>query len=125
MSTSDEDVLRFVAASFPSVWALELLLLLKRDRRAWTHAELVAALRASDVVVNKALDALVAAGLGSLEDKGAVYMPVSAEIAGCVERAEHLYRTRPNAVRRTIISARANSASAFAAAFKVRRNRDD
>ena len=26
MSSSDEDVLRFIAASFPSVWALEVLL---------------------------------------------------------------------------------------------------
>ena len=41
MSRSDDDLLDFVAATFPSVWALELLLTLKSDRRNWTHEELV------------------------------------------------------------------------------------
>ena len=68
MSSSDEDVLRFIAASFPSVWALELLLVLKSERRAWAREELVATLRASELVVSKALDALVTAGLASIDD---------------------------------------------------------
>ena len=77
MSSSDEDVLRFIAASFPSVWALELLLVLKGERRVWEREELVATLRASDLVVSRALDALVAAGLASIEGKGAAYLPVN------------------------------------------------
>ena len=87
--------------------------------------ELVATLRASELVVNNALDALVAAGLASIEGEGAVYLPVSSEVAHCVERAEQLYRTRPNEVRRTIVSAGKSSAVAFANAFKLRRERDD
>ena len=67
MSSSDEDVLRFIASSFPSVWALELVVALKREQRIWQREELVATLRASELVVNNALDALVAAGLASIE----------------------------------------------------------
>ena len=125
MSGSDDDVLRFVAASFPSVWALELLLALKRERRVWKRDELVATLRASDLVVSRALEALVVAGLASFEEGGAIYLPVNAEVDAFVERVEQTYRTRPNAVRRAIITARASSATAFADAFKLRRDRDD
>ena len=125
MSSSDEVVLRFIAASFPSVWALELLLALKSDRRPWARAELVATLRASEIVVSKALDALVAAGLASTDGDGAVYLPVNRDVEECVERAEQLYRTRPNKVRSAIVAATSSSAAAFAAAFKLRRERDD
>ncbi|MFL6761461.1 MAG: hypothetical protein ACJ8EH_10390 [Sphingomicrobium sp.] len=124
MSNSDDNVLQFIAASFPSVWTLELLLALKRDRRAWTREQLVSTLRASELVVAKALDALVAAGLASIEGEGAVYLPVNREVEDCVEQVEQLYRTRPNAVRRSIISAGTSSASAFADAFKIRRDGD-
>ena len=125
MSSSDEDVLRFIAASFPSVWALELMLALRRERRPWAHEQLVAALRASELVVSKALEALVAAGLASLESEGALYLPASRGMDDVMERVEQLYRTRPNAVRRTIISASTGSAAAFANAFRLRRDTDD
>lgn len=125
MSSSDDDVLHFVAASFPSVWALELLLALKRDRHVWTHEELVVALRASDLVVAKAVHALVSAGLASVEGDGARFAPANSKIEECIERVEQLYRARPNAVRRTIIAAGTSSAAAFADAFKIRREKDD
>ena len=125
MSSSDEDVLRFIAASFPSVWALELLLALKSERRVWEREELVTTLRASELVVSKALDALVVAGLASIEGKGATYLPVNRDVEDCVDQVETLYRTRPNSVRRVIVSAATSSASAFADAFKLRRDTGD
>jgi hypothetical protein len=125
VSGSDEDVLRFIAASLPSVWALELLLTLKGDRRGWHRPELVATLRASELVVSKALDALVAAGLASTDGEEAVYLPVNSDVADCVERVEQLYRTRPNMVRRAIVSAGSSSATAFADAFKLWRGSND
>lgn len=125
MSGTDGDILRFIRSSIPSVWALELLLTLKRDRRTWSREQLVTALRASELVVNRSLDALVAAGLASIERDGALFMPVSREVEECVDQVEQLYRRRPNAVRRAIISATASSASAFADAFKLRRDADD
>ena len=37
----------------------------------------------------------------------------------CVEQFDQLYRARPNAVRRAIVSAGTSSATAFADAFKL------
>jgi hypothetical protein len=125
VSSRDEDVLRFIAGSFPSVWALEVLLTLKGERRVWTNPELVERLRASELVVSKALDALVIAGLASIEVGGALYMPVNRDVEREIDRVEQLYRSRPNAVRRAIVSAATSSAAAFADAFKLRRDSDD
>lgn len=123
--SSDEDLLRFVAASFPSVWALELLLLLKGDRRTWPRDELVSTLRASELVVTNAVDGLVIAGLASIEADGVCYLPVNADVEQQVDQVAQLYRARPNAVRRVIVSAQSSSATAFADAFKLRRDKDD
>ena len=107
------------------MWALELLIVLRQERRPWTRAELVRELHASELVVVKALDALEAAGLASIEEKGASYLPVNVEVDACAARAEQLYRSRPNAVRRRIIAANTSSATAFADAFRIRKGSDD
>jgi DNA-binding IclR family transcriptional regulator len=125
VSGSDEEVLRFIAASFPSVWALELLLALKQDGALVPSQELVTRLRASEVVVSRALEALAAAGLASVEGAGAMYLPVSAVVDGYVARVQTIYRSRPNLVRRTIVMSGRDGATAFADAFMLRRKRDD
>lgn len=122
MRNSNEETLRFIGSSFRSVWALELLLVIKQDRRSWPRAELVATMRASDLVVAKALEALEAAGLVAASREGAEYTPTNQEVAALVDRAERLYRKRPDAVRRAIVSASSGDATAFADAFKLRRD---
>ena len=122
MTGTTDDLLRLIGSSFRSVWALELLLLLKREPRAWAPADLVASLRASDLVVNKALDELVAGGLVSLDKGGARYMPVNKDIAGRIDQIEILYAARPDAVRREIVSAVSSGATAFADAFRLRKD---
>jgi hypothetical protein len=122
VTSPSDDLLRFIGSSFRSVWALELLLLVKRDPRVWSKDQLISTLRASDLVVTKAIDELVAAGFLSIEGEGARYMPVSQEIAGYVKRAEKLYSARPDAVRRAIVSTSASSATAFAEAFRLRKD---
>lgn len=122
MSGPDDELFSFIASSFRSVWALELLLLLKSERRAWARGELVTSLRASELVVSHALDGLVAAGIVSVDDSGASYTPANDELAQCIDRVEQLYRTKPNAVRRAIIAASSSSAAAFADAFKLRKD---
>lgn len=79
-------------------------------------------MRASELVVSKALASLLAAGLASSDDDGVVYMPVSEEVANLVERAEALYTARPDAVRRAIVSASVGDVTAFADAFRLRRD---
>jgi len=122
VKSSTDEILRFIASSFRSVWALELLLVLKAGARPWSHEELVTTMRASDLVVTKALDALEAAGLVSNLADEAQYMPVSEEVAALVDQAELLYAKRPDAVRRAIISTSAGDAAAFADAFRLRKD---
>jgi hypothetical protein len=117
-----EDLLRFIGASFRSVWALELLLLVKQEPRLWLRKELISTLRASELVVNKAIDELVAAGFLTPEGDGARYMPANDEIARQVGDVEKLYSARPDAVRRAIISTTASGATAFADAFRLRKD---
>jgi predicted transcriptional regulator len=122
VKSSTDDILRFIASSFRSVWALELLILLKSERRPWSHDQLDSTMRASEVVVAKALAALEAAGLVTMTDGRAEYTPVSEEVAALVEQAEALYAKRPDAVRRAIISAASGDAAAFANAFRLRKD---
>lgn len=122
MTSPNDEILRFIASSFRSVWALELLLVLKNDQRRWSHAELVATMRASDLVVSRALIALDAAGLVTNEGGEAQYLPVSKAVAALVDNAQALYAKRPDAVRRAIVAASSAEAAAFADAFKLRKN---
>jgi hypothetical protein len=121
VKAASEETLQFIASSFRSIWALELLLVLKNEKRPCSREELVAMMRASDLVVTKALDALESAGLASSEAGKAQYTPVNDKVAGLVERAEALYAKRPDAVRRAIIAASARDATAFADAFRLRK----
>jgi biotin operon repressor len=121
MSPSD-DLFRFIGSSFRSVWALELLLLLKRDSRPWSRDELITALRASELVVNKTLEELLAAGVISIEGDQAVYQPASADMRKAIDQVEKLYSARPDAVRRAIVSTASSGATAFADAFRLRKD---
>jgi predicted transcriptional regulator len=122
VKSSNDEILRFIASSFRSVWALELLLVLKSEQRSWSHEELVTTMRASELVVTRALDALEAAGLVSNDGDKAQYMPISDDVAALVRNAEGLYAKRPDAVRRAIVSASAGDAAAFAEAFRLRKD---
>lgn len=118
--TSQDDINRFIASSFRSIWSLELLLLLKRERRPWDQEELVETLRASDLVVSQALESLVAAGLASADEEGkATYMPVSEEVERLVKETEALYARKPDAVRRLIVASSSSGLTAFADAFRL------
>lgn len=121
MTGPSDDLLGFIGASFRSVWALELLLLLKREPRLWSQPELIFTLRASELVVNKAIEELIAAGFVTVEGDGARYVPVSDDIERRMKAVDKLYSARPDAVRRAIISAAASGATAFANAFRLRK----
>ena len=117
------NVTRFIQSSFRSVWSLELLLLLKRDRKDWSPDEIVGVLRASQLVVSQALESLVAAGLVTVGNQSEVrYAPVSADVEKLIEETEALYSKRPDAVRRLIVAASKPGLTAFADAFKLGRD---
>lgn len=119
MASSDE-LASFIASSFPSVWALELLLLLKEQARPCSPKELVDLMRASPSVIESALESLVAAGLAGFDDKRTAYMPVTPGVARLVEETERLYRSKPNRVRRLIVTSAHKGLSAFSDAFRLK-----
>lgn len=119
MASSDE-LAAFVASSFRSVWALELLLLLKREARPCSQEELVTSLRASPAVVEAAMSSLIAAGLAGGDSHAMLYMPVSPDVALLVEETEQLYRSRPNRVRRLIVASANKGLVAFSDAFRLK-----
>lgn len=122
MTSQSDELFRFIGSSFRSVWALELLLLLKCDRRAWSRDELITGLRASELVVNKALEELLAAGLITIDGEKAAYWPVSTDMRNAIDQVEKLYAARPDAVRRAIVSSASSGATAFADAFRLRKD---
>lgn len=118
--SNEEEVAGFIRSTFRSVWTLELWLLLKRDRRAWSHAEIVAALRASDLIVSRGLDALAAAGLIVVAEGGAAsFRPASSAEGRLADRVEALYAQSPDAVRRLIVGP-GSGLAAFAESFRLR-----
>lgn len=117
---SSEQLATFIATSFRSVWALEVLLLLKREARPLSTGEVVASLRASSAIVNQAFGSLVAGGLAASEGGSAEYRPVTPEVESLVDAAERVYATRPDYVRRIIVAGANPSLIAFSDAFRLK-----
>lgn len=118
--TSREELADFIRSSFRSVWSLELLLLIKGEQRSWTVAEVVAALRASELVVSQCIESLTAAGLVAPESAQEIrFLPASADLRKLVDETEALYAKQPDAVRRLIIASPSGfSLTDFANAFR-------
>lgn len=121
---SRSELSNFIRASFRSVWALELLCFLRQNReRGHQRAEMVAALRGSDLVVEQSVESLVAAGLVLVEaDGSARFAPAGPELEKLVDAAVALYAKSPDAVRRMIVAAANPGISAFADAFRLRKD---
>jgi hypothetical protein len=116
----DENLQAFIRSSIRSVWALELLLLMKRTpERDWPADALVRELRASDTVVSDALSHFETAGLVRRGEGGYAYAPASPVLVGCCDALERMYRERPVAVVNLIASSRSKLQS-FADAFRLK-----
>ncbi|HEY1125929.1 MAG TPA: hypothetical protein VGE65_09865 [Sphingobium sp.] len=124
MTAQEQQLHAFIRATFRSVWAIELLCHLRARRDQWLDAPaIVAALRASDLVVEQGLADLAAAGLIVTNEAGNVqYAPANSGLDEIAAEAEALYARSPNAVRRMIIAAANPGVAAFADAFKLRKD---
>lgn len=120
----DSATKRFIRSAFGSIWSLELLLVLRQQPdHAWTRAELIAALRASEEVLARSSADLREAGLIEIDDDQRVcYRPVSSELDETVAIVASLYASRPAAVRRLIVGGGDDSVANFADAFRFRRD---
>jgi DNA-binding MarR family transcriptional regulator len=121
---SDEAELEsFVASSFRSVWAIEVLTYLAEHAgTAFSAEELIARLRVSDAVISQSIDNLSAAGLALVGSGGRVEIyQANDEQLELVRAAIDFYRKSPNKVRRLIVAQASPGVTAFADAFKLRR----
>jgi hypothetical protein len=119
--TADHDVFQFVRQNVRSVWALELLLRLKREpERCWSVEDLVGDLRASHSLVVDNLTAFENAALVVIDDRGCFrYQPAAAVLAKLCDDLEAAYRTKPVTVIRWI-SAPTERLQSLADAFKFK-----
>jgi len=119
---NENDVLAFVQRSIKSVWALELLLLLRRDRqRIWRPEDMVLEMRSSDAAVAEALTGLRSIGFTAADSAGLhTYQPASAELDRIAERIEEVYAAKPLAVVKAITSAPNDKLRLFSDSFKLK-----
>lgn len=115
------NLLSFIRDHVRSVWALELLLLLRAHAdRAWTAEALVGELRASTAIVAAALEQFERGGLILAEDGGGYrYAPASDILRELCDGLEQIYRERPVAVINAIASP-ADRLQGLADAFKFK-----
>lgn len=109
----------FVREHMRSVWAVELLLVLRRDaERAWSPEQLVAELRASINLVQDNLAAFERSGLAISGEGAWRYAAASPVIDALAARLEAAYRERPVTIINLI--ARPDPVQGLADAFKWR-----
>lgn len=106
MTVANLELLAFIRRSIPSVWALDVLLLVRRPPpRSWSAGELVGELRASDAVVLGVLEGLQREGLVARgEDGRFTFAPAAEFLEELTVALEKAYAERPVAVINAIVS---------------------
>ena len=118
---TEDDVLHFVAASFVSLWAVELVLLLRRHGdRAFTRDELIRELRSSHVAVAEALANLHSAGLVIEESDHYRFRAGSPPVDSLMAELAKLYAVKPAAVMRAVLSSSDQKLRTFSDAFRLK-----
>ena len=117
----DPELAAFVREHVRSVWAVELLLLLKRDpERTWPAADLVRELRASPSLVNDNMQRFERSGLARRDEgEGWRYVPAAPLLGELADRLEAAYRERPVSII-NLIAAPPDPIQGLADAFKFR-----
>lgn len=120
---SQFEIETFIGSNFRSVWALDLVqFLFANPDNSYSREQLIAALRASESVVSHSIASLAAAGL-IVADQDQIRINVGDERSRMlIDEAIKLYRKSPDKVRRLIIAAASPGLTAFAAAFRLRKD---
>ena len=119
---TEDDLFAFIGSSIGSVWALELVLLLKRDpEQCWSSADLIRELRSSRVVIDESLRRLQAAGLVMQSDPETFrYHATSPRLDELVSELEKAYQLKPMTVIKAVVAAPSDKLRAFSDAFKLK-----
>lgn len=120
---SRSEIETFISSNFRSVWSLDLVqFLCANPDQSFSKQQLVTALRASDAVVSQSIASLLAAGL-VVNDGDRIGLHVADEPSRrLIEAAVELYGKTPDRVRRLIIAATSPGITAFADAFRLRKD---
>jgi hypothetical protein len=115
-----------VRSSIPSIWALELLLLLRRAAPGYlTRDELVQHLRATPTLIDRLIDQFGASQLIARNPQGAVrFECATAELESLCEQLAMAADQRPIALRDAIISMPSEKLRDFSEAFRLK-GKDD
>lgn len=119
---TEEDVLKFVRSHFPSVWTLEILILLCDSRGSgWSNERLVRESRSSAIAVSAAVKVLEQMGF-VIEDAPGVYryQPASPELEILAAEVRALYASKPTAVVNAIFGGSNEKLRIFAEAFRLK-----
>ncbi len=121
---TDQDIEQFIGDSFSSIWDLELLaVLLESPQERLNGAELVDRMRASELVVVQGIRSLVTAGIASVDENGQIqFQPATPALEDCARQASEFYRRFPGRARRLMIARQTPGLTAFADAFKLRKD---
>ncbi|MFN3655907.1 MAG: hypothetical protein ACK4UO_01480 [Pseudolabrys sp.] len=118
---SEAELLEFVASSFKSVWALEVVLALRRNRdRTWRPDDIIKELRSSRLVVAEALNNLAAAGLVAEEDGGGFRYAAADALEETMAEVDKLYAVKPTVVIRSIVSTPNAKLQILSNAFRIK-----
>lgn len=118
----EHQLLAFVRSSIPSIWALELLLLLRRAAPAGlSRDELVQHLRATPTLIDKLVTRFVGFGLVDLDADGKVrFECATPELGILCEALAVAADERPIALRDAIIAAPNDKLRDLAQAFRFK-----
>ena len=118
----DEDLVLLISAAIPSVWALEALMVLRRDRRkAWTAEALARELRSNGALMSDMLRRLERTGLAAGAADGFRFSPASQALDQASERLEEAWRKSPVAVVNAIVTTHNSPVQSFADAFRIKK----
>jgi hypothetical protein len=120
---SQFEIETFIGSSFRSIWSLDLVQFLNtQPENSYSKEELITALRASDAVISQSIASLAAAGL-VLVDQDRIKLHIADDrFRELIGSAIELYAKSPDKVRRLIISAASPGITAFADAFRLRKD---
>jgi hypothetical protein len=118
----EEQVVAFVGERIRSVWALELLLLLARDRtKSWHTNDLVREMRSSPLAVEEALRNLTVIGLAAIDSDGSCrFRATSEDLEELASAIQITYAAKPVAIVKAIVTLPHDKLRILADAFKLK-----
>jgi hypothetical protein len=118
----EPDLLLFVRTSVRSIWALEVLLLLRRKAPGGlTPDEIVSSLRASPMLIARIIDQLEAEGLVGRDEGDVIRFECRApELTQLCDALDQASQDRPIALRDAIASSPNDKLRNFSDAFRLK-----